>query len=48
MTTIPLDEAIAAFVAGHPWLKVVLTVAYAVMGVGKARGWFARRYGIAH
>ena len=35
MTTIPLDTRITAFIAGKPWLKVLLTLA---MGTVAVRG----------
>lgn len=46
MTTIPLDTKITAFIAAKPWLKMVLTIAMAILGTAKGRGWFATRYGI--
>lgn len=46
MTTIPLDTRITAFIAGKPWLKVLLTLAMAALGTAKGRGWFAERYRI--
>ena len=46
MTTIPLDTKIAAFIAGKPWLKVILTLMMAALGTAKGRGWFAQRYGL--
>lgn len=46
MTTIPTDAKITAFIAGKPWLKIVLTLAMSLLGVAKGRGWFAIRYGL--
>lgn len=46
MSTIPLDAKITAFIAGKPWLKMVLTVAMSILGVAKGRGWFEKKYGI--
>jgi hypothetical protein len=46
MATIPVDAKIAAFIAGKPWLKMVLTVAMSILGIAKGRGWFERTYGI--
>jgi len=40
------DEKITAFIAGRPWLKVFLTLAMALLGTAKGRGWFSRRYGL--
>ena len=40
------DEKITAYVSGHPWLKIVLTVMMALLGAAKGRAWFGRRYGI--
>ena len=45
MTTI-IDTKITDFISGHPWLKLVLTVAVAILGVAKGRNWFAKRYEI--
>ena len=45
MTTV-LDEKITAFVVSKPWLKMILTVAMALLGAAKGRGWFAKKYGI--
>lgn len=41
-----IDDKINAFLQGKPWLKVLLALLTAVLGAGKARGYFARRYGI--
>lgn len=41
-----MDEKINKFLEGKPWLKVVLSVLTALLGAGKARGYFAKRYGI--
>lgn len=46
MTTIPLDTRIATFIAGKPWLKMLLTLAMAALGTAKGRGWFAEHYRI--
>lgn len=46
MATIPTDAKITAFIAGKPWLKMVLTIAMSILGVAKGRGWFMVRYGI--
>lgn len=44
--TTSVDAKITAFVTGKPWLKMILTVAMAILGVAKGRGWFMRKYGI--
>ncbi len=41
-----VDAKIAAFTAGRPWLKIVLTLAMTALGIAKGRGWFALRYGL--
>ena len=41
-----IDDKINAFLLGKPWLKMVLAVLTALLGSGKARGYFARRYGL--
>lgn len=41
-----MDDKINAFLAGKPWLKAVLAVLTALLGAGKARGYFAKRYGL--
>ena len=46
MTLIPTDASITAYISGHPWLKIVLTLAMAVLGTAKGRGWFVKTYGI--
>lgn len=46
MTPTTLDTKITDFIAGKPWLKMVLTLAMSLLGVAKGRGWFARKYGI--
>ena len=40
------DAKIAAYISGHPWLKIVLTLAMAALGTMKGRGWFSEKYGI--
>lgn len=45
MTSI-IDKKITDYIAGKPWLKMVLTIAMALLGAAKGRGWFAKRYGI--
>ena len=46
MATIPVDTTIAAFIAGKPWLKMLLTLAMAALGTAKGRGWFAEKYSL--
>lgn len=46
MTVITLDSKITAFIAGKPWLKMVLTLAMAALGTAKGRGWFSQKYGL--
>lgn len=41
-----IDNKINALLTKKPWLKVVLSVLTALLGAGKARGYFARRYGL--
>jgi len=41
-----LEAKIIAFIAGKPWLKIILTLAMSVLGTAKGRGWFARKYNI--
>lgn len=40
------DAKITAYISGHPWLKIVLTLAMAALGTMKGRGWFSQKYGI--
>ena len=40
------DAKITEYISGRPWLKMVLTIAMALLGAAKGRGWFSRRYGI--
>lgn len=44
MTTV-IDEKITAIIAARPWLKTILIIMSAILGTGKARGWFAKKYG---
>lgn len=41
-----IDEKITAFIAGKPWLKMILTLMMAALGTAKGRNWFAKRYGL--
>lgn len=40
------DSKIAEFIAGKPWLKMILTLAMSILGVAKGRGWFSKKYGL--
>lgn len=41
-----IDAKITEFIAGKPWLKIVLTVMMSLLGAAKGRGWFAEKYGL--
>lgn len=41
-----IDDKITAFLAQYPYLKVVLAIMTTLLGAGRARGWFAKRYGL--
>lgn len=41
-----IDDKINEFLVGKPWLKVLLAALTALLGAGKARGYFAKRYGL--
>lgn len=47
MSTTVIDAKITAYIAARPWLKMVLIAASFIMGTGRARGWFALRYGLS-
>lgn len=45
MSTV-MDNKINAFLAERPFLKAFLALLTLVLGAGKAKGYFAKRYGI--
>lgn len=41
-----IDSKIASIISAKPWLKALLTIATALLGAAKGRGWFAKRFSL--
>ena len=41
-----METKIKAFLVKNPWLKVILNLAYFLLGKAKANEWFSKKYDI--
>lgn len=41
-----IDEKVNSILASRPWLKMVLAALTFVLGAGRARGYFAQKFGV--
>lgn len=46
MTLISIDDKIKAFLEDKPVLRLVLAALTVILGAGRAKGYFAKRYGL--
>lgn len=41
-----MEDKIKSFLTKNPWLKVILNLAYFMLGKAKANEWFSKKYNI--